>query len=61
MFWDLKANINKEKNKYDEFFNNRVSVVFNATSNEVDYEYTYLPSKEFFHTPLTVNTSLQSV
>jgi hypothetical protein len=30
MFWDLKANINKEKNKYDEFFNNRVSVVFNA-------------------------------
>jgi hypothetical protein len=27
---DLKLNINKEKTNYDEFFNNRVSVVFNA-------------------------------
>jgi len=27
---DLKLNINKTKSDYDEFFNNRVSVVFNA-------------------------------
>ena len=30
IFKDLKANINNEKTKYNEFFNNRVSVVFNA-------------------------------
>ena len=30
IFGDLKANINREKTKYDDFFNNRVSVVFNA-------------------------------
>tara|TARA_Y100000592_G_scaffold49523_1_gene78424 strand:- start:2088 stop:3356 length:1269 start_codon:yes stop_codon:yes gene_type:complete len=30
IFWDLKDNINKKITKYDEFFNNRVSVVFNA-------------------------------
>ena len=31
MIWrDLKDNINKEKNKYYEFFNNKTSVVFNA-------------------------------
>tara|TARA_B100001758_G_scaffold19769_1_gene13990 strand:- start:1503 stop:2771 length:1269 start_codon:yes stop_codon:yes gene_type:complete len=29
-FWELKTNINKDKTKYDEFFNSRVSVVFNA-------------------------------
>ena len=29
-FWELKSNINKDKTKYDEFFNSRVSVVFNA-------------------------------
>jgi len=30
MFRDLEKNIYKQKTKYDEFFNNRVSVVFNA-------------------------------
>jgi hypothetical protein len=31
MIWeDLKDNINKEKNKYYEFYNNKTSVVFNA-------------------------------
>jgi len=30
IFEDLKANINKPKTEYDDFFNNRVSVVFNA-------------------------------
>ena len=30
IFEDLKANINIKKTKYDEFFNSRVSVVFNA-------------------------------
>ena len=30
IFEDLKDNINKDKTKYDEFFNDRVSVVFNA-------------------------------
>ena len=30
IYGDLKDNINKDKTKYDEFFNNRVSVVFNA-------------------------------
>lgn len=30
IFKDLKANINIEKTKYNEFFNNKVSVVFNA-------------------------------
>jgi hypothetical protein len=30
IYGDLKDNINKDKTKYDEFFNDRVSVVFNA-------------------------------
>ena len=30
LFRDLKTNITKEKTKYDEFFNNKVSLVFNA-------------------------------
>ena len=30
IFGDLKANINREKTKYDDFFNSKVSVVFNA-------------------------------
>jgi hypothetical protein len=30
IFRDLETNINREKTKYDEFFNNKVSVVFNA-------------------------------
>ena len=30
IFRDLKANINDKKTKYDEFFNSKVSVVFNA-------------------------------
>ena len=30
IYEDLKININKQKSDYDEFFNNRVSVVFNA-------------------------------
>jgi len=30
IFRDLKTNINIEKTKYDEFFNSKVSVVFNA-------------------------------
>lgn len=30
IFWDLKDNINKKKTEYNEFFNNIVSVVFNA-------------------------------
>jgi len=29
-FLELKSNINKEKTNYDEFYNSRVSVVFNA-------------------------------
>ena len=29
IFEDLKANINREKTKYDEFFNTKVSLVFN--------------------------------
>ena len=30
IFEDLKSNINKEKTKYDEFYNNKVSLVFNS-------------------------------
>jgi hypothetical protein len=30
IYWDLESNIKKDKTKYDEFFNSRVSVVFNA-------------------------------
>ena len=30
IFWDLENNINLKKTKYDDFFNSRVSVVFNA-------------------------------
>ena len=56
IFRDLKANINIEKTKYDEFFNSRVSVVFNAIERSgirihndtfskyfhpIDGEYTY--------------------
>jgi len=30
IYEDLESKINKEQNKYDEFYNNKVSVVFNA-------------------------------
>ena len=48
IFRDLKDNIKNEKTKYSEFFNNRVSVVFNAI--ERSGLRIHVPTfKEYFH------------
>ena len=64
IFGDLKANINKEKTKYDEFFNSRVSVVFNAIErngirihNETFSEYFHEVDGEYVHTQFNLKTT----
>ena len=64
IFGDLKANINKEKTKYDEFFNSRVSVVFNAIErsgirihNETFSEYFHAVDGEYVHTQFNLKTT----
>mgnify|MGYP006078837911 FL=1 len=64
IFEDLKANINKEKTKYDEFFNSRVSVVFNAIErngirihNNTFSEYFHEVDGEYVHTQFNLKTT----
>ena len=64
IFRDLKANINKEKTKYDEFFNSKVSVVFNAIErsgiricNDTFSEYFHAVDGEYVHTQFNLKTT----
>ena len=64
IFGDLKANINIKKTKYDEFFNSRVSVVFNAIErsgirihNETFSEYFHAVDGEYVHTQFNLKTT----
>ena len=64
IFEDLKTNINNKKTKYDEFFNSRVSVVFNAIErsgirihNETFNEYFHAVDGEYVHTQFNLKTT----
>ena len=64
IFRDLKANINREKTKYDEFFNSKVSVVFNAIErngirihNESFSEYFHAVDGEYVNTQFNLKTT----
>ena len=64
IFRDLKNNINYKKTKYDEFFNNRVSVVFNAIErsglrihNETFSKYFHPIDGEYTHTQFNLKTT----
>ena len=64
LFGDLKNNINREKTKYDEFFNNKVSVVFNAIErnglrihNETFSEYFHPVDGEYVYTQFNLKTT----
>ena len=64
IFRDLKANINIEKTKYDEFFNNRVSLVFNAIErngvrihNKTFEEYFHPVDGEYVYTQFNLKTT----
>ena len=64
IFGDLKANINIEKTKHNEFFNSRVSVVFNAIErsgirihNETFSEYFHAVDGEYVHTQFNLKTT----
>ena len=64
IFRDLKANINIEKTKYDEFFNSKVSLVFNAIErsgirihNDTFSEYFHPINGEYAHTQFNLKTT----
>ena len=64
IFRDLKANINREKTKYDEFFNSKVSVVFNAIErsgirihNETFEKYFHPVEGEYVNTQFNLKTT----
>ena len=64
IFRDLKTNINIEKTKYDEFFNSKVSVVFNAIErsgirihNETFSEYFHAVDGEYVNTQFNLKTT----
>ena len=64
IFRDLKANINIKKDKYYEFFNNKVSVVFNALErsgirvhNETFTSYFHGIDGEYVHTQYNLRTT----
>ena len=64
IFRDLKANINIEKTKYNEFFNSKVSVVFNAIErngirihNETFSEYFHAVDGEYVNTQFNLKTT----
>ena len=64
IFRDLKANINIKKTKYNEFFNNRVSVVFNAIErngihicNKTFSEYFHDIDGKYAHTQFNLKTT----
>ena len=64
IFGDLKDNINKEKTKYNEFFNNKTSVVFNAIErsgiriqNDIFEGYFHPIDGEFTYTQYNLKTT----
>ncbi len=64
IFRDLKANINIKKTKYDEFFNSRVSMVFNAIErngvrihNKTFEEYFHPVDGEYVYTQFNLKTT----
>ena len=64
IFGDLKANINKEKTKYDEFFNSKTSMVFNAIErngvrihNKTFSEYFHPVDGEYVYTQFNLKTT----
>ena len=64
IFRDLKDNINDKKTKYDEFFNSRVSVVFNAIErsgirihNDTFSEYFHAVDGEYVNTQFNLKTT----
>ena len=64
IFEDLKTNINREKTKYDKFFNSRVSVVFNSIErsgiricNETFSEHFHAVDGEYVHTQFNLKTT----
>ena len=64
IFRDLKANINIKKTKYDDFFNSKVSVVFNAIErsgirihNETFSEYFHAVDGEYVNTQFNLKTT----
>jgi len=64
IFEDLKTNINNKKTKYDEFFNSRVSMVFNAIErngirihNKTFSEYFHAVDGEYVHTQFNLKTT----
>ena len=64
IFGDLKANINREKTKYDEFFNSKTSMVFNAIErngvrihNETFSEYFHPVDGEYIYTQFNLKTT----
>jgi hypothetical protein len=64
IFGDLKANINREKTKYDDFFNSKTSMVFNAIErngirihNETFSEYFHPVDGEYVYTQFNLKTT----
>ena len=64
IFRDLKENINRKKTKYDEFYNNRVSLVFNSIErngirihNETFKEHFHPVDGEYVHTQFNLKTT----
>jgi len=64
IFRDLKENINRKKTKYDEFYNNRVSLVFNSIErngirihNETFKEYFHPVDGEYVYTQFNLKTT----
>ena len=64
IFRDLKANINLKKTKYNEFFNSRVSMVFNAIErngvrihNETFEEHFHPVNGEYVYTQFNLKTT----
>ena len=64
IFGDLKANINREKTKYDEFFNNKTSMVFNSIErngirihNETFSEHFHPVNGEYVYTQFNLKTT----
>ena len=64
IFGDLKANINREKTKYDEFFNSKTSMVFNAIErngvrihNKTFSEYFHPVDGEYVYTQFNLKTT----
>ena len=64
IFGDLKDNINKEKNKYNEFYNSKTTMVFNAIERsgirvhkQTFEDYFHPIDSEFIHTQYNLKTT----